>query len=410
MPDSIRDLQERRTALGAQAQAIIDGARAAGRTMTGEEEQSFDRLLDDRDGVDRTIERERRLREDDRTAAERDARGPEGDGPAGGRATEAEQQEAAFRAYVLGGRNALTAEQHRALVMGSDPEGGFLVAPQQFVTQLIQNIDDAVDIRRLATVQQITQAESLGVPTLDTDLTDADWTSEVATGSQDDSLRFGKRELRPNPLAKRVLISRTLMRRATISPETIVRERLAQKFAVSAEKAYMTGDGNKKPLGVFTASADGIPTSRDVLTGSATGMTGDGLIEAKYTLKAGYHKKAQWLFHRDGIKLIRKLRDDSGGAGVGNYIWQAGLSTDRPDTILDLPYNLNEFVPNTFTTGQYVGMLGDFSYYWIADALSLEVQRLVELYAESNKIGFIGRMETDGMPVKPEAFVRLKTN
>ncbi|MGW2548309.1 phage major capsid protein, partial [Kitasatospora sp. NPDC001574] len=184
---------------------------------------------------------------------------------------------------------------------------------------------------------------------------------------------------------------------------------LAQKFAVSAEKGYMTGDGNKKPLGLFTASADGIPTSRDVSTGAATGFTGDGLIDAKYALKSGYHKKAQWLFHHDGIKLIRKLRDDSGGAGVGNYIWQAGLSADRPDTILDLPYLVNEFVPNTFTTGQYVGMLGDFSYYWIADALALEVQRLVELYAETNKIGFIGRLETDGMPVKPEAFIRLKT-
>jgi predicted phage gp36 major capsid-like protein len=35
-------------------------------------------------------------------------------------------------------------------------------------------------------------------------------------------------------------------------------------------------------------------------------------------------------------------------------------------------------------------MLGDFSHYWIADTLAFEVQRLVELYAEANQIGFIG--------------------
>ncbi|WP_051811953.1 phage major capsid protein [Kitasatospora sp. MBT63] len=402
---SIRDLQERRTELGAQARAIMDDAEAAGRAMSADEEQTFDRLLGERDQVDSTIARAQRLREDDRTEAERAA---ETERTAGSRGTDTDQQQA-FRSYLLGGRAALTPEQARALNMASDPEGGFLVAPQEFVAQLLQNVDDAVDIRRLATVQQLTTAESLGVPTLDTDLADAEWTTEIGTGSQDDALRFGKRELRPNPMAKRVLISRTLLRRATLSPEQIVRERMAYKFGVTAEKAYMTGDGNKKPLGVFTASADGIPTSRDVATGSATGFTGDGLIDAKYALKAAYYKKAQWLFHRDAIKLIRKLRDDSGGAGVGNYIWQAGLSADRPDTILDLPYNVNEFVPNTFTTGQYVGMLGDFSYYWIADSLALEVQRLVELYAEANRIGFIGRLETDGMPVKPEAFVRLKT-
>jgi HK97 family phage major capsid protein len=55
-------------------------------------------------------------------------------------------------------------------------------------------------------------------------------------------------------------------------------------------------------------------------------------------------------------------------------------------------------------------MYADFSYYWIVDALDMEVQRLVELYAETNQVGFIGRLETDAMPVLEEAFVRLKTN
>ena len=68
--------------------------------------------------------------------------------------------------------------------------------------------------------------------------------------------------------------------------------------------------------------------------------------------------------------------------------------------------SISEFVPNTFPTGQYVGILGDFSNYWIADALSMQVQRLNELYAETNQVGFIGRLETDGAPVLEEAFVR----
>jgi hypothetical protein len=37
----------------------------------------------------------------------------------------------------------------------------------------------------------------------------------------------------------------------------------------------------------------------------------------------------------------------------------------------------------------------------------MEMQRLVELYAATNQIGFIGRKETDGMPVLAEAFVRV---
>ena len=44
----------------------------------------------------------------------------------------------------------------------------------------------------------------------------------------------------------------------------------------------------------------------------------------------------------------------------------------------------------------------------LADALDMQVQRLVELYAESNQDGFIGRLECDGMPALEEAFVRVK--
>ena len=59
-------------------------------------------------------------------------------------------------------------------------------------------------------------------------------------------------------------------------------------------------------------------------------------------------------------------------------------------------------------TGKYVGLFGDFSNYWIVDALSMQIQRLSELYAETNQVGFIGRLETDGAPVLEEAFVRVR--
>jgi HK97 family phage major capsid protein len=38
----------------------------------------------------------------------------------------------------------------------------------------------------------------------------------------------------------------------------------------------------------------------------------------------------------------------------------------------------------------------------------MTVQRLVELYAETNETGFIGRAEVDGAPVLAEAFARVK--
>lgn len=407
----IAALRQERGQCNQQARAILDQVEQAGRDLTAEENQEFTRLTDRADVLESQIEREEAHRERERRQV---AANPEPEDQ-GGNGTE--QQARAWRTFLRDGRAAMSEGDFRALNMGTDPEGGYLVAPQEFVEQLIQEVDDAVPLRGLATGMTLSEGESLGVPTLDTDLNDAEWTSEVGTGSQDDSLRFGKRELRPHPLAKRVLVSRTLLRRATMGPEAVVRQRMSYKHSVAREKAYMTGSGNERPLGLFVASNHGITTSRDtdvditaadntfVSNSASSGGTADQLINAQYTLKPQYHNRARWLFHRHVLREVRKLKDAN-----GQYLWQPGISGGRPDTILAMPYTVSEFAPNTFTDNEYLGILGDFSFYWYVDALDMEIQRLVELYAESNQVGFIGRFEGDGMPVLEEPFVRLQAN
>jgi HK97 family phage major capsid protein len=154
---------------------------------------------------------------------------------------------------------------------------------------------------------------------------------------------------------------------------------------------------------VFTANAQGIDTDRDVSTGNtATSIQCDGLIEAKYTLHPSYLPRAKWIFHRDAHKQIRKLKD-----GEGQYIWRAGIAGDKGDTILDIPALMSEYAPHTFTSTLYVGILGDFSRYYIVDSLGTTIQTLTELYAATNENGYILRKETDGAPVVDEAFVRV---
>lgn len=408
---AIRSLKQKRTTLGKEAAAIMEEAATANRSMTAEENEKFDRIMGERDEVDATIERAERLVDDVRDDVD-DL--PDDNNRPTGRA--AREEADALRAYFGGNRN-LTPGQARALNAGNDVDGGFLVMPEQWVNQLLANIDDATPLRGLATTFQVTTAEALGVPTRDGDLSDAEWTSELETGSEDNGLQFGKRELRPHPLAKLVKISRKLLRAAAMSPETIVRERMAYRFATAQENAFMTGDGNEKPLGLFTvgnATLGGITTGRDkqvptdgtnFVNDSTNGYAADALIDAKYGLKAQYHRNARWLFHRLILAEIRKVKDAN-----DQYVWRPGLASDQGDMILDLPYVLSEFAPSTMTDNDYIGMLGDFSYYWIADALQFETQRLVELYARTNQIGFIGRQESDAMPVMEEPFVRLQSN
>lgn len=305
----------------------------------------------------------------------------------------------AFLNYLMTGREQL------GLQVSADPKGGYL-APTQIASDLIKFLDDNVFMRQLANVlPPLGQAVSLGVPSWDTDPNDADWTAEVPASdiSEDTAARLGKRELTPHLLTKLLKFSQKLMRSSVINPDTLLVDRGGYKVAITEEKAFLTGDGDQKPLGVFVASNDGVPASRDVTAASATAVAADDFINLLFGLKEPYQRNATGLFSRELVKRARKLK-----TGDGQYIWEPGMS-GLANTILGRPYVQSEHVPATFTSGLYVGMFADFrAGYWIVDSLAMEVQRLLELFALKNQIGIVIRKETDGAPVLPEAFSRLK--
>jgi HK97 family phage major capsid protein len=304
---------------------------------------------------------------------------------------------------AIAGDYAGASQRADTLQAGVFTKGGALQPPVEWLAELLKNVDDATFVRQYARKFRLEKAASLGVPKLDTDIDDADWTAELLTGSQGD-FEFGKRELRPHPMAKSVKVSKTLPRVSAIPIDQFVRERLEYKFRITDEKAFLTGDGVQKPLGIFTASALGISTARDVATDNTnTAITADGLHEAKGAMKSQYLARARWIFHRTAITKIRKLKD-----GNGQYLWVPGLSGGTPSMILDQPYDQSEYVPNTFTANLYVGALCSWDHYWIADALDMTIQFVDQLYAATNQDGYIARRESDGMPVLEEAFVRVK--
>lgn len=406
-----RELLEEKGEVWTAQTAILDLAESEKRSLTADERETYDKYDDRMDEIDADLERFKKAEKRSASMADiedqlreriKPGTDPDDDNPETltREAAELEQRSLdAYSKFLASGDKT----EYRALQADSDVEGGYLIAPEKMVAGLIQAADDATFIRELAHVESLSAAGSLGVPTLDTDLGDADWTQEVTPVTNDEGLRVGKRELHPQYISKLTKLSRPLVRRTRGGAETLVRARLGYKFGITEEKGYLTGNGANQPLGVFTASNDGISTGRDMATdNTTTAITADGLMNAKYNVKASYWPGSTWLFHRDAVREIRKLKDAN-----DQYIWRPGLVGGQPDVILDSPFKVSEYVPNTFTTGLYVGIYGNFEWYWIAEVFGLEVQVLLEKYAEENKNGYIGRRELDGMPVLEEAFTRV---
>lgn len=438
---NLREMKLKRTNLLKQARALFETAEKEKRLMIQEEQNQYDVIMDEVNSLAADIQRREQLEalegeysqpetrellpSPDDDEEERDELGEEelrNLSPRLQRALRAFSLESdefaqrtsrpyaeAFRSFLAGGRvpemrREPRRREQRAIQMDSDPMGGYLQAPPQFVAGLIQAVDSALYFRQpsWATVIPIMSAEAFAA-SLDADPADAEWTTEIGQLGLDSTMAFGQRKLEPHVLAKGILMSRRTLRLAP-QAEDIVTERMERKLSVPMESAYMTGSGAKQALGVFTASNDGIPTSRDVSTGNTiTAPTFDGLIEAKYALKTAYWPTAKWLMHSTVTKSIAKIKD-----GNGQYIWRESVRAGEPDRLLNIPHFMSEYAPSTMTSGQYVGILGDFRYYWIADSLEMDMQRVLELYARTQQIGLFFWLETDGMPVLSEAFIRVK--
>jgi HK97 family phage major capsid protein len=334
--------------------------------------------------------------------------------PAGGDEARKKEVRKLINEYCIEGRGVFYRPEYRAMQADVLGTGGQIRIPEEFNRELIKASDDSVHIRNLARKFTLMSADSLGTPSLEADPADAAWTAEIGAFSEDSTQALGKRELKPHLLTKGIKISMKLLRIAAIDPLNLVLERLRYKFDITEEKAFLTGTGAGQPLGVFTASNDGIGTTRDTVCASATAFTADELITTLFSLKESYQRNARWLMHRDGVRRARQLKDSG-----GQYLWQPGLAGfginglnsqagGSGDTLLNKPVHMSEYAPSTFTAGLYVAIVGDFQFFWIADALTLAFQRLDELFAGNNQVGFIGRKEVDALPVLGEAFARVR--
>jgi HK97 family phage major capsid protein len=251
----------------------------------------------------------------------------------------------------------------------------------------------------------VPSAESYGVPIMENDVSDSDWKSELADADLDNEMSFTKDKLHPIRLTKAIKYSRELKNLSRLAFGDWIVSRLKYKLGITMEKAFLTGpDHSNQPLGIFTTDDQGVPSSRDVSEGNGTSqIKADGLINALYNLKSGYirSKSCRWIFHRDALKQIRKLKD-----GEGNYLWQPGLGEDRPPMILGVPYLLSEYAPSAadFVSGARVGAVCDLKYYGIAQSQEIGVQILDQKYALENADAAIVVVHVDGMPLIPEAF------
>ena len=287
------------------------------------------------------------------------------------------QHKAAFDAYVrTGDATQLRDLEAKALSIGSDPDGGYLVTEEleRAVNRGVRNVSP---IRAIAQVRRV--SGSVYKKPFAITGAESGWIAETAARPETDTptlaeLAFPTMELYAMPAATSALLDD-----AAVDIDEWIADEVRDSFAIQEGTAFVTGNGTAKPKGFLdytkVANASWSWGNIGYITTGAAGAfpatdPGDKLIDLVYTVKSGYRANGTFVFNRATQAVIRKMKD-----GDGNYLWQPAAKAGDASTLMGFPVAESEDMPN-IAADSYAIAFGDFRRgYLIVDRAGIRILR-----------------------------------
>ncbi len=296
---------------------------------------------------------------------------------AASRAIRNPQHATAFEGYVRKGEvGSLRAIESKALSVGSDPDGGFLV-PAETEHAINRSLRAISPIRAIAGVQAVSGTVYKRPFAISGAATG--WIGETAARPQTATptladLAFPTMELYAMPAA-----TSSLLDDSAVDIDAWLAEEVRIAFAEQEGAAFVNGDGINKPKGFLAydtiANASWEWGKLGFIASGAAGALpasnpGDKLIDLVYAVKAGYRANASFVMNRSTLSVLRKLKD-----GQGNYLWQPANAPGEASTLMGFAVAESEDMPD-IAAGSAAIAFGDFSRgYLIVDRVGIRVLR-----------------------------------
>ena len=275
-----------------------------------------------------------------------------------------------------------------SMTEGVDADGGYTV-PETYQNTVIQKLNALGRTRSISSVLGTTSTTN--IPT-EGDAPTFNWIDEEGTYGQTKST-FGNVQLGAWKLGGIIKVSRELLADTAINFEAYMAGQIARGIDKAESPAFAVGDGVKKPTGYVVGAAVGASST----TAATDAVTADEIIDIFYDLKEEYRATSTWRMNDKTFKAIDKLKD-----GNGNYILSTLADGTNP-TIKGRPVVIDNSMADLGAGNKFI-VLGDFSYYQIADRGAMTIQRLNELYAGTGMVGFQVTVRVDGKATVGEAF------
>lgn len=295
-------------------------------------------------------------------------------------------------------RRSIDDAEVKALSVNSDVSGGYLTMPE--MGGVIQTrVFETSPMRQLASV--LTIGSDTYEVILDNDEASSGWVGETAARPTTGTPTLGKLTITCNELYANPKATQKILDDAGIDLEAWLAQKVADKFARDEATAFVSGNGVNKPKGLlsYTAGTDiNAQQIEQIVSGSASTFTYDGLVDLQNALKEPYQVNAVFLIRRASNAHLMKIKD---GEGMPIFNMLFDKNTGLQPTIMGKPVYFAADMP-AVGSNNLAAAYGDIrAAYQIVDRTGIRVLR--DPFTDKPNIGFYTTKRTGGAAKNFEA-------
>ncbi len=219
-------------------------------------------------------------------------------------------------------------KERKSMSVIVDSDGGFGVLAD-VGGPIAKKVWETSPIMQVCRVQSIS-SDALEGPR-DFDEADCGWVGETEARPETNTPALGEYRIPAHEMYAAPRVTQKLLDDANFNPEQFLIDKVSDKMRRTANTAFVSGNGVKKPRG-FLDYASGTTigsTVARVNTGHATLLTSDGIIALQDYLKEPYRSNAKWAMNRSSRRQVRQLKDS-----YGQYMWEPSLAAGQPQRLL----------------------------------------------------------------------------
>ncbi len=271
----------------------------------------------------------------------------------------------------------LTPEEQKAIRIGSDPAGGYLLTPDK-TGDTEKFVHESSAMRQVAKVKTTNRDAKEGKYKLGK--AGAAWAGEVAQRQETSTPEGGVWRIPVHELYAWPEISLKSLEDLDEDVEGELAEDVAEEFSRKEETAFFTGSGIGEPRGLLTYPAGtpafANPAAYEKIQQIGTGVSGnfaasdpgDIFIDVIGNTKTVFLRNASWMLNRLTFAAVRKLKD-----GDGTFLWEKSLKAGQPFSLLGYSVEQAEDMPSLAGDSLSIGF-GDFARaYTIVDRMGIAV-------------------------------------